>query len=98
MKLLIFRDKIAVLAEGGTWNIETSKAKDYHSSSISRSTSSVYNPTRFHGFLVFWILSAAFVLTKFFLVVTVTHLGTYIVVPHLQILNWTGINLTPIVK
>ena len=38
----LYKDKISALAEGRSWSIETSKAKDYHSSSIARS-SSVYN-------------------------------------------------------
>jgi len=38
----LYRDKISTLAEGGTWSVETSKAKDFQSGSFSRS-SSVYN-------------------------------------------------------
>lgn len=38
----LYRDKITALAEGRSWSVETSKAKDYHSSSMHRS-SSVYN-------------------------------------------------------
>ena len=38
----LYRDKISALADGLSWSIETSKAKDYHVSSIPRS-SSVYN-------------------------------------------------------
>lgn len=38
----LYKDKIQALAEGRSWSIETSKAKDHHSSSIPRS-SSVYS-------------------------------------------------------
>ena len=38
----LYRDKISTLAGGGTWSVDTSKAKDFQSSSFSRS-SSVYN-------------------------------------------------------
>ena len=38
----LYRDKISALAEGRSWSMETSDAKNYQSSSISRSTSA-YN-------------------------------------------------------
>jgi len=38
----LYRDKISTIAEGRTWSIETSRAKDFQSGSFSRS-SSVYN-------------------------------------------------------
>lgn len=43
----LYRDKISTLAEGRSWSIETSKAKDYHVSSIPRSPSVVNNSSRY---------------------------------------------------
>lgn len=41
-----YREKLAALAEGNSWSIENSKVKDYHTTSIPRSTSSYTSSSR----------------------------------------------------